>query len=941
MYHSTQQDGALKYRVNYEEIEPGSVISLILELIRPGSRVLELGCAAGSMTRVLHDRHGCTVDAVEIDAVVAQEARPFCERLLVADLETLAWDSSFFAGQDYDYILLADVLEHLRAPAHVLCGLRAILREGGSLIVSTPNIAYAGVQAALRLGWFPYQATGLLDQGHLHFFTRAELEVMFLNCGLVPIERREVRLGPSDSEFSRYWRMLTESDQQQLLAAQDATVYQWVLATQLPSDTAWRRFMLPLSRQASLEHQVHRLSQELGALQRLREYTEQSLQAQLQAIQASEQGLQAQLQAIKDSHSWRLTAPLRKGRVVLSALQSRGRNLLHTLRTRGAGGALGVVARRFIRRVQRMPQGFDANLSELLTADWSAYRAWLAEYETLPSDGAGRVAAAIREESTWPRFGIIVPIFNPRLDWLRAAIASVRQQWYPYWRLYLVDDCSTRSRDELRNALEQACAQDSRIQVYWREHNGHISVATNDGLTQSGEEWVTFLDQDDLLAPHALWCFVSALRDHPQARVLYSDEDKIDRHGQRCEPHFKPDWNPELLLSYNYICHLVAYRREDILALGGLRAGFEGAQDYDLALRVTERCKPEQIVHIPRVLYHWRAHRDSTSKNVQAKSYSVEAGRRALLEAMQRRRIEASVTVQSHGQYRVSYPIHGEPPHVTVVVPTRNGGCLLQTCIDSVLAKTEYGPYDIVIIDNGSDESVTLRLLQGYAKHPQCRVVCDPRPFNYAALHNAVVPGVRGDYVLLLNDDTEVKANGWLREMVSLVMQPGVGAVGARLLYPDGTLQHGGVILVGGVAGHAHKHLAADHPGYMRRAQVRQNVSAVTAACMLIPKNVYLQVGGMDEELAVAFNDVALCLAIGQAGYRIVWTPYAELYHHESASRGYEDNSQKMARFQREIQYMQQRWGHRLKFDPALNPNLNDMREDFALARPPRLPALF
>ena len=932
-----QQGAALKYHTNYETIEPGSVISHILELIRPGARVLELGCATGGMTRVLHGRHGCKVDAIELDAVAAQAAKPFCERLLVADLETLAWDAPFFAGQNYDYILLADVLEHLREPASVLRGLRALLREGGSLIVSTPNIAYAGVQAALRAGWFPYQTIGLLDDGHLHFFTRAELDVMLLGRGLVPVEWRAVRWGPSDSEFGQYWRMLTELDQQQLLAAQDATVYQWVVAAELPSDTVWRRFMLPFSRQAALEQQVDHMSHALTKLQDSYNDAQQRLRAQREQYEQ----VQAQLRAIFASRSWALTAPLRRGSAALSALRGHGRRLLESLRTRGASGALRAVARRIRHRVLHLPQVSGAASSELLAADWPAYRAWLTEYEKLPPDGAERVAAVLREKSDWPRFGIVVPIFNPRLDWLREAIASVRQQWYPNWRLYLVDDCSNQSRAELKNMLEQECAQDSRIEIYWREYNGHISAATNDGLAQSDEEWVTFLYQDDQLAPHALWCFVSALQDSPQARVLYSDEDKIDPHGQRYEPHFKPDWNPELLLSYNYICHLAAYRREDILALGGLRAGFEGAQDYDLVLRVTERCKPEQIVHVPRVLYHWRAHQGSTASGVQAKSYAVEAGRRALLEAMQRRRLAACVTVQSHGQYRVSYPIHGEPPHVTLVVPTRNGGRLLQTCIDSVLARTDYAPYDIVIIDNGSDESETLRLLQSYANHPQCRVVRDPRPFNYAALHNAVVPGVRGDYILLLNDDVEVKANGWLREMVSLAMQQGVGAVGARLLYPNGTLQHGGVILVNGVADHAHKHLPADHPGYMGRAQVRQNVSAVTAACMLLPKYVYLQVGGMDEELAVAFNDVALCLAIGQAGYRIVWTPYAELYHHESATRGYEDNPEKIARFLREVEYMQQRWGHRLKFDPAFNPNLHDLREDFALARPPRLPALF
>ncbi|MDM7464285.1 MAG: glycosyltransferase [Tepidimonas taiwanensis] len=958
MTASVKPGESLKYHVDHDDVAPESVLGQILSLIRPGSRVLELGCATGSMTRVLQGRHRCRIDAVEIDAVAAQAARPFCERLLIGDLETLAWDAPFFAGQTYDYILLADVLEHLRDPAAVLRGLRPLLREDGRLIVSTPNIAYAGVQAALRAGWFPYRPTGLLDHGHVHFFTRAELIVHLLDCGLVPVEHRAVHWGPADSEFGPYWQSLAAPEREHLLAAGDATVYQWVVAAEWPTEAAWRRCVHNLAWDAAAAKQMERLTERAGALQRALDDADRQLcearqrhaadLARLQELERAARQMreqrdqaQTQLAAVLGSHSWRLTAPMREARRRLSALHGRWRALRTSLRTRGLRQTLRAIAARILPSAPLGPRSPDARPSELLTGDWAAYRAWLAEYETLPADGAQRVAAALQAKGGWPRFGIVVPMFNPRLDWLRAAIASVQQQWYPHWRLYLVDDCSTQSRAELRAMLEPLAEQDARIRLVWRERNGHISAATNDGIAQSDDDWVCFMDQDDLLAPHALWCLAATLGQHPQARVLYSDEDKIDARAQRCEPHFKPDWNPELLLSYNYVCHLVAYRREEVLALGGMRTGFEGAQDYDLVLRMTERCTPEQIVHVPRVLYHWRMHPDSTASGAHVKPYAAEAGRRALHEAMQRRGIAASVTIDARQIYRVNYRIEGAPPHVTLVVPTRNGGRLLQTCIDSVLARTDYTPYDIVIIDNGSDEPATLRLLQGYARHPQCRVVRDPRPFNYAALHNAVVPGVRGDYVLLLNDDIEVKHREWLYEMVAVALQPGVGAVGARLLYPNGTVQHAGVILVGGVAGHAHKHLPADHPGYMGRACVRQDLSAVTAACMLLPKAVYVEVGGMDERLAVAFNDVALCLAIGQAGYRIVWTPHAELYHYESATRGYEDKPEKIERFQREVQYMQQRWGERLRVDPALNPHLHDKREDFALARPPRLPALF
>ncbi|MCS6810597.1 MAG: glycosyltransferase [Tepidimonas sp.] len=950
---------SLKYHVDHDNVAPESVLGQILSLIRPGARVLELGCATGSMTRILQSRHGCCVDAVELDAVAAEVARPYCERLLVEDLETVAWDAPFFAGQTYDHVLIADVLEHLRDPGRVLRGVRRLLRKGGSIVVSTPNIGFAGLQAALQIGWFPYGPTGLLDRGHVHFFTRFELEALMLSCGVVPVERRAVHWGPGDSEFGRYWRQLTPQDREHLLAATDAAVYQWVVAAELPSDDAWRRCVLFGGNDERRERQFARLSEQVSSMQAALDDAERrlcaalerahadacrlrELERELQTLREQRDRAHTDLQRILSSRSWRITAPMRRGRQVASAMRVNGLRLLASIRSRGLRLTLRRVAQRMMGHplLPVPPQGGTA--SELLTGDWGAYRAWLTAYEALPTDGGERAAQMLRQPGPWPSIGVVVPVFNPRLDWLDAAIESVRRQWYPHWQLYLVDDCSTHQRVELTARLERWRKDDARIHVVWRESNGHISAATNDGVALSGDEWITFLDQDDLLPPHALWCVATAIRQRPHARIVYSDEDKIDAQGQRCEPHFKPDWNPDLLLSYNYLCHLVAYRREDVVAVGGLRSGFEGAQDYDLALRVVERCAPHQIVHIPRVLYHWRVHDRSTARDVGAKPYALEAGRRALQEAMQRRRVSATVTIEQNRAYRVRYRIEGPQPHVTMVVPTRNGGRLLQTCIDSVIGRTDYAPYDIVIIDNGSDQPQTLRLLQDYARHPLCTVVRDPRPFNYAALHNAIVPSVQGEYVVLLNDDIEVKDADWLREMVSVALQPGVGIVGARLLYPNNTLQHGGVLLVGGVAGHAHKRLPADHWGYMMRARVRQTLSAVTAACLLVPKAVYQQVGGMDEQLAVAFNDVAFCLAVGEAGYRIVWTPYAELYHHESATRGYEhEDPVKQRRFEGEVRYMQERWGERLREDPALNPNLDNMREDFALARPPRLPAIF
>lgn len=948
---------ALKYVVNYNEVAPDSVLAKLLALIKPGSKVLELGCAAGSMTRILQSQHGCSVDAIEIDPIATEHARPYCERLIVDNLETVQWEAPFPESQTYDHVLAADVLEHLRDPGRVLQGVRKLLRPGGTIIVSTPNIAFAGVQAALRAGWFPYAPTGLLDDGHVHFFTRFELEALMLGSGSVPVERHAVRWGPGDSEFGVYWQQMSGEEKQQLLSPIDSNVYQWIISAELPSDSAWRRCVMFAPERPMIEQQINALHEQTNSLQqelqRAQTHLHQALEkTQLQRSQFSELDRQYQsllqsstataatLQLALGSASWRVTAPLRDISARTSGIRLNFGKFIRSLRQEGV-----LATGRKVYSALAAPQATQSSAeagSELLSGNWAAYQAWVAQYEQIPSDGAYRVTQTMEVTSEWPTFSVIMPVFNPQLSWLWEAVESVRNQWYPRWNLIIVDDASTAQRAELKSQLDRIAATDPRIHISYRDVNGHISRATNDGLENSSDEWVTFIDQDDRLAPHALWCFAEALRKTPQARVLYSDEDKITEHGSRLEPHFKPDWNPDLLLSYNYICHLVAYRREHVLSVGGFRPGLEGAQDYDLALRITEQCAPSEIQHIPRILYHWRVHSRSTSKNVGAKPYALLAGRQALQDALQRRGIPGSVRIDSDRAYQVCYDTSGNEPHVTLVVPTRNGGRMLQICIDSVISKTEYGHYDIVIIDNGSDQDQTLDVLQEYASHPRCTIVRDPRPFNYAALHNAVVPTVKGEFALLLNDDIEVIEPGWLREMVSVGIQPGVGIVGARLLYPNNTVQHGGVILVGGVAGHAHKHVPSAHWGYMMRCRVRQTMSAVTAACLLVRKAVYQEVGGMDELLAVAFNDVAFCLAVGSAGYRIVWTPYAELYHHESATRGHEHvHPEKMARFNREIQYMQATWGKALAYDPALNPNLADSREDFALARPPRLEALF
>ncbi|RYE61650.1 MAG: glycosyltransferase, partial [Oxalobacteraceae bacterium] len=400
--------------------------------------------------------------------------------------------------------------------------------------------------------------------------------------------------------------------------------------------------------------------------------------------------------------------------------------------------------------------------------------------------------------------------------------------------------------------------------------------------------------------------------------------------------YFKPDWNIDLFLSQNMFSHLGAYRVDLVREVGGFRLGLEGSQDYDLVLRCMERIRSDQIHHIPKVLYHWRVHADSTASSNEAKPYAQIAGARALNEHFQRAGVKGHVETLDHG-YRAHYDLPDSPPLVSLVIPTRNAASLVRQCIESIVSLTTYRNYEIVIVDNGSDELEAIEYFRELAAKPGFKVIRDDGEFNYSALNNKAVAQCSGAIVGLVNNDIEVISPEWLSEMVSIALQPGVGAVGAKLWYPDGTLQHGGVILgVGGVASHAHKHLARGHKGYFGRADLIQSFSAVTAACLVISRANYEIVHGLDEiNLKIAFNDVDFCLRLRELGLRNVWTPYAELFHHESATRGEDVDPEKKQRFASEVAYMKKRWGDLIERDPAYHPNLTLTSDDFSMAWPP------
>ncbi len=570
------------------------------------------------------------------------------------------------------------------------------------------------------------------------------------------------------------------------------------------------------------------------------------------------------------------------------------------------------------------------------------YQRWIKNYDTLTPKVIKRMQQRLQEWEYQPLISIVMPTYNTDEKWLRIAIDSVQQQIYPHWELCIADDASTQPH--VRQILEEYAQHDDRIKLLFRTENGHISAASNTALAMVSGELVAFLDHDDKLVRSALFWIAKAVLEHPDAMLWYSDEDKINENNQRFQPYFKSDWNPDLFLSHNLITHLAVYRTALIQQIGGFREGYEGAQDYDLALRAIEHLTPAQICHIPRVLYHWRMIDGSTAKDADEKPYAIIAAQKAIREHLARRNIEAQVMEAPNlpGTIRVQYALPSHLPLVSLIIPTRNNLELLHRCVESILNKTDYDPIEILIINNNSDDPATLTYLQQLEDNDQARIIDYSHPFNYADMNNRAVEYAQGEIIGLINNDIEVINPEWLSEMVSHLLRLEVGIVGARLWYPNDTLQHAGVILgIGGVAGHPHKGLPRSNPGYFNRANLIQSLSAVTGACLIMQKSNFLAVGGLDaEHLAIAFNDIDLCLKMGERQLRVVWTPYAELYHHESASRGYEDTPEKIARFEKECLYMKKRWGNLLLADPAYNPNLTLETQDFALAWPPRVAIL-
>lgn len=530
---------------------------------------------------------------------------------------------------------------------------------------------------------------------------------------------------------------------------------------------------------------------------------------------------------------------------------------------------------------------------------------------------------------------IAVPLYRTPEVYLRQMIESVQAQTYPHWELCLTN--GSPEDETLCRVIEAYAAADERIRICNLEKNEGIADNTNAALAMASGEFIGLLDHDDLLAPDALFEIAEAIAAYEQEHgsrpeMLYTDEDKVSSDlSEHFQPNLKPDFSPDLLRSNNYICHFLVVAKALQEKAGGFDSRYDGAQDHDFILRCSEQA--HGICHIPKILYHWRTHAQSTADNPISKQYAYDAGKRAIEAHLQRCHLEGEVSRKKEfGFFRVKYPVQGEPL-VSIIIPNKDEKETLKKCIDSILEKSTYRNFEIIVVENNSKTSEIFDYYKEIDGRNGVHVVYWDREFNYSAINNFGIRHAKGEYLLCLNNDMEVISSDWMEEMLGHCQRPDTGITGARLYYPDDTIQHAGIVVgIGGIAGSLFVGLKRSHTGYMHKESLQQNLSAVTAACMMIKREAYDAAGGFEEKLAVAFNDVDFCLKVREQGYLIVYDPYVELYHYESKSRGAEDTPEKVRRFQGEIEYMRTRWIRILKDgDPYYNKNFSLKKWNYCL----------
>jgi GT2 family glycosyltransferase/2-polyprenyl-3-methyl-5-hydroxy-6-metoxy-1,4-benzoquinol methylase len=933
-------------------------------------KVLEVGPAWGYMSRVLAER-GCRITGVEIDPVAAKVAEQFCERVIVGDIQQLDFRSAF-GRERFDVAIYGDVLEHLVHPEEVLLKTSTILKPDGYVVASIPNVAHGSIRLSLLAGDFRYTEMGLLDQTHLRFYTRDTIRNLFAEAGFVIRSWKRIILDPFATEVPIKEEDFPPRLIEEVRKEQDALTYQYVVKAARAAGPVRRRRSSSL--QSSHPQVVHQLRQQISRIE-AQQIEKDNQISRLDGLVASKEieltqaqraiaardtmiaeknsaitkrdsllaekeeqlnELMAQYERVTHTIGYRFLEKMRWWINQMAPLGTRRRSVFivvghafEVLMSRGWIAFIGGMLRfwrwlpRLFTRPTMPPAELPTGPTETLSLD-DQYRLWLHANE-LTNERRQTLAAQARELNYRPTISIIVPVFNTEPRWLEQAIESVRRQIYDKWELCLADDGSSRRdtrqvlrRYRRRGLLRRYLLRDPRVKVVFLKGNRGIAKASNEALRLATGGFVGLLDHDDELKPDALLEVVKLLNANRELDYIYTDEDKKDEDEQLVEPFFKPDWSPDLLECINYVTHFSVYRREVLDAVGAFREGYEGSQDYDLVLRVSEIT--DKIAHIPKPLYTWRKIPGSAAGSVEAKPFAYEAAKRALKDSLSRRGSLGRVVDGSfRGSYRVRYAIVGTP-RVEIIIPTRDRVDLLQPCIESIVEHSTYGNYEISVVDNQSRDQKTLKYLDSFGG----RVLRFPNEFNFSKIVNLAGMESTADFLLFLNNDTKVISPEWIEAMLEHAQRQQVAAVGAKLLFTNGRPQHEGII-VGPFRG-----LAINAKGirYFGLEKCVRNCSAVTAASMMTRREVFWELGGFEERLGVAYNDVDFCLRAREKGYLIVYTPHAQLYHQESKTRG-------SLHPKEDEQFFRQRWDEPEQYqDPYWNPNL-DPTKPSRLVLPP------
>lgn len=884
------RDPSVRYEADVDLARKNDSHTLLVELAGENAKVLEIGPATGFVSKVLTQR-GCSVTGIEKDPVAAAQASRFCARMIEGDIEQL--DLTDLLGEErFDVVMFGDVLEHLQDPKTVLKKIQPFLATDGKAVASIPNVAHGSIRLALLRGRFDYTDTGLLDRSHLRFFTRRSIAQLFDEAGYVIEHWDETIEDPLATDLGKQSLDVPDSVVEAIRSDPLARVYQFVVAA------------VPKGDEPTTSEVADSGGRVVAALQALDSSTAM-LESELERRDHELLAVHHELSNVVNSVGFTMLAKVRK---MIRAVAPWG--------TRRGGFFLAVsraikilITEGPIPLLKRIPQWrlWGPRLLQSAPAGSTLddqYQDWLQRH-ALTHFRRSEIERTIGTFTHAPLISVLLPAHNTEPRWIEAAVRSILSQLYENWELCVVDDASTRA--ETRSVLQRLADEDPRIKVATNPTNLGISGATQRALDLADGEFIALLDHDDELKPDALYEVVRLLNEQPDLDYIYTDEDRREQEGPLVDPFFKPDWSPDMFLCLNYVTHLSVLRTSLVREVGGFRPGFDGAQDWDLQLRIAERTA--RIGHVPLPLYTWRKIPGSVATTSAAKPYAYEAAERALTDAIRRRKWDARVEPgYTKGYYRIRYAI-SNPPRVSIIIPTKDQVDVLKRCVQSIEAKTDYPNYEIVIVDNGSREATSAEFLRNFPG----TVIRNDGPFNFSALNNDAVARTKGELVLFLNNDTEVRDKGWLAAMVEHAQRPEVGAVGARLYFPDGTVQHEGV-LVGpgrGLAGHL------DHGGYYKLGDVVRNMSAVTAACMLTKRETFKSVGGFDEDLAVAYNDIDFCLKLREKGLLIVYTPYARLYHHEGRTRGKVIPADDAALFRK-------RWNaDGIYADPYYNPNLS------------------